>query len=126
MRGFSDRVIAFVLACGLLAAGMTPARPGPYEDALAHFTEDSFDQTIEGVSGIVASGNALAVTVIGALQEGGCYSIRRASAFSSARSPTACWTPRPGNISPAMRLRTFRQCGSTTACAASSRRRSGA
>jgi urea transport system permease protein len=70
MRGFSDRVIAFVLACGLLAAGMTSARPGPYEDALLHFTEDSFDQTIEGVSGMVASGNALTVTVIGALQEG--------------------------------------------------------
>ena len=70
MRGFSDRVIALVLACMLLAAGMTAARSGPYEDALAHFTEDSFDQTIEGVSGIVASGNALAVAVIGALQEG--------------------------------------------------------
>ena len=70
MRGFSDHVIALVLACMLLAAGMTAARSGPYEDALAHFTENSFDRTIEGVSGIVASGNALAVAVIGALQEG--------------------------------------------------------
>src|SRR5262249_39842315 len=48
----------------------TAARAGAYEDALEHFTADSFDDTIEGINGVVASGNPLAATVIGALQEG--------------------------------------------------------
>jgi urea transport system permease protein len=78
MRSFSDRfvalvpalVLSLVLALGLLAAGATPARAGPYEDALQRFTADGFSDTIEGVNGVVASGNPLAATVIGALQEG--------------------------------------------------------
>ena len=70
MPAFGDRFIALVLALGVLAAVITPARAGPYEDALAHFTADSFDQTIEGINAVAASGNALAAPVIRALQEG--------------------------------------------------------
>jgi urea transport system permease protein len=70
MRSFRGRCISLVLALGLLAGWMPPARAEPYHDAIAHFTADSFDQTIEGVNATAASGNALAVTVIGALQEG--------------------------------------------------------
>src|SRR5712692_9394820 len=70
MRGFGDRFIALVLALGLLAALTTGVRAGPYEDALARFTADSFDDTIEGINGVAASGNALAATVVAALQEG--------------------------------------------------------
>ena len=54
----------------MLAALLTGARAGPYEDALLRFTADSFDETIEGINGVAASGNPLAATVIGALQDG--------------------------------------------------------
>jgi urea transport system permease protein len=74
MRVFSDRFIALVpallLSLGVLAAAMTAARAGPYEDALLLFTADSFADTTEGINGVVASGNPLAATVIEALQEG--------------------------------------------------------
>jgi urea transport system permease protein len=70
MRSFCDRFIALVLALGMLAAAMTGAQAGPYEDALSRFTADSFDETIEGINGVAASGNALAAPVISALQEG--------------------------------------------------------
>ncbi len=49
---------------------MTGARAGPYEDGLLRFTADSFDETIEGINAVAASGNALAAQIIGALQEG--------------------------------------------------------
>ena len=70
MRAFSDRFIALVCALGVLAAVMTAARAGPYEDGLLRFTADSFDDTIEGINAVATSGNPLAASVIGALQEG--------------------------------------------------------
>jgi urea transport system permease protein len=70
MCAFSDRFAAFVLALGVLVALLTCARAGPYEDALLRFTADSFNETIEGVGGVAASGSPLAAIVIGALQEG--------------------------------------------------------
>jgi len=70
MRAFSDRFIALVCALGVLAALMTAARAGPYEDGLLRFTADSFDDTIEGINAVATSGNPLAASVIGALQEG--------------------------------------------------------
>src|SRR5499425_867230 len=70
MRAFSDRFIALVCALGVLAAVMTAARAGSYEDGLLRFTADSFDDTIEGINAVATSGNALAAAVIGALQEG--------------------------------------------------------
>jgi urea transport system permease protein len=74
MRAFGDRFVALVLALtcsfGVLAAALTAANAGPYEDALLHFTTDSFSDTTDGINGVIASGNPLAATVIGALQEG--------------------------------------------------------
>src|SRR5262245_29623293 len=70
MGAFRDRFIALVCTLGFLAALKTGARAGPYEDALVHFTADSFNETIEGVNKVAASGNPLAATLIGALQEG--------------------------------------------------------
>jgi len=70
MRAFSDRFIALVCALGVLAALMTAARAGSYEDGLLRFTADSFDDTIEGINAVATSGNPLAASVIGALQEG--------------------------------------------------------
>ena len=75
MLAFNDRFIALVLAIGVLVFGLLAAltagaQAGPYEDALARFSADSFDETIEGINGVVASGNALAAPVITALQDG--------------------------------------------------------
>jgi urea transport system permease protein len=75
MPAFNDRFIALVLAIGVLVFGLlaaltVDAQAGPYEDALSRFSADSFDETIEGINGVVASGNALAAPVITALQDG--------------------------------------------------------
>ena len=75
MLAFGDRFIALVFAIGVLVSGVlavltTGAQAGPYEDALSRFSADSFDQTIEGINEVVASGNALAAPVSTALQEG--------------------------------------------------------
>jgi urea transport system permease protein len=70
MRAFSDRLIALVFVVAALAAVVTAARAGPYEDGLLRFTADSFDETIEGINAVATSGNALAAQIIGALQEG--------------------------------------------------------
>jgi urea transport system permease protein len=70
MRALGDRFMALVLALGLFAVSMTGSRAEPYTDALLHFTADSFDQTIDGINAVAASGNPLAATVIAALQEG--------------------------------------------------------
>ena len=75
MPAFNDRFIALVLAIGVLVFGLLAAltagaQAGPYEDALARFSADSFDETIEGINGVVTSGNALAAPVITALQDG--------------------------------------------------------
>ena len=75
MPAFNDRFIALVLVIGVLVFGLLAAltagaQAGPYEDALSRFSADSFDETIEGINGVVASGNALAAPVITALQDG--------------------------------------------------------
>ena len=75
MLAFNDRFIALVLAIGVLVFGLlaaltVDAQAGPYEDALSRFSADSFDETIEGINGVVTSGNALAAPVITALQDG--------------------------------------------------------
>ena len=75
MLAFSDRFIALVLAIGVLVFGLLAsltagAQAGPYEDALSRFSADSFDETIEGINGVVTSGNVLAAPVITALQDG--------------------------------------------------------
>ena len=75
MLAFGDRFIALAFAIGVLVSGVlaaltTGAQAGPYEDAVSRFSADSFDQTIEGINEVVASGNALAAPVITALQEG--------------------------------------------------------
>jgi urea transport system permease protein len=69
MRVFYDRVIAFAFILGFLVVGASQAYAGPYEDALAGFTTDEFDDTINSVNAVVASGNPLAATLIEALQD---------------------------------------------------------
>ena len=70
MVAFRDRLMALVLVLGMLAVLVTGTQAGPYEDAIARFTADSFDETIEAINGVAASGNPLAATIIEALQDG--------------------------------------------------------
>src|SRR5262249_199067 len=62
-------LLALVFALSVLCAAASAARADAYEDALAHFLADSFDDTIEGISAVAASGHALAEKVLGALQD---------------------------------------------------------
>jgi urea transport system permease protein len=62
--------MALVVALGVLAVLVTATQAGPYEDAVARFTADSFDETIEAINGVAASGNPRAATIIEALQDG--------------------------------------------------------
>ena len=70
MSALYDRVVALVVAIGLLIAGGVAANAQSYEEALAKFTADSFSDTDDGISAVAASGNPLAVKVIEALQDG--------------------------------------------------------
>ena len=68
MRAFCERLLALVFALSVLCVAANAARADAYEDALAHFLADSFDDTIEGVNAVAASGHPLAEKVLGALQ----------------------------------------------------------
>src|SRR5215471_15786926 len=68
MRAFCERLLALVFALSVLCVGASAARADAYEDALAHFLADSFDDTIEGINAVAASGHPLAEKVLGALQ----------------------------------------------------------
>src|SRR5215470_3918050 len=70
MRAFCERLLALVFALSILGDAVSAARADAYEDALAHFLADSFDDTIEGINAVAASGHPLAETVIVALQSG--------------------------------------------------------
>ena len=68
MRNFCERLLALVFALSVVCVAASAARADAYEDALAHFLADSFDDTIEGVNAVAASGHPLAEKVLGALQ----------------------------------------------------------
>jgi urea transport system permease protein len=78
MSGLRDCLIALVVALSLLVLGGLDAKTQGnaqgnnqgYEDALAGFTTDTFDDTDIAITAVAASGNALAIVVIRALQEG--------------------------------------------------------
>jgi urea transport system permease protein len=68
MRSFHSRMVALVYALGFVLAAATMAHAGPYEDALAGFTEGSLSDTGDAINRVVASGNPLAAKVLAALQ----------------------------------------------------------
>jgi urea transport system permease protein len=70
MRAFHTCWTALLCALCVLTALVCAAHAGPYEDALAHFTTDSFADTTDGINGVAVSGNPLAESVIVALQDG--------------------------------------------------------
>ena len=70
MCRFCDRILALVFALGMLVAAAAPVHAGPYEDALPKFTTDEFDDTIDAINEVAASGNPLGAQVIQALKDG--------------------------------------------------------
>jgi urea transport system permease protein len=70
MLGLCSRLLALILALGILAELPTAAHAGPYEDALSRFVTNDFGDTTEAINGVAASGSPLAAEVIEALQDG--------------------------------------------------------
>lgn len=64
------RALMMALTCFACATLPETAKAGPFEDAVAKFANDTFSDTEAAVSVIAGSGNAQAVAIIGALQEG--------------------------------------------------------
>jgi urea transport system permease protein len=69
MCGFYNRVAALVFALGIVLAAGGSALAGPYEDALAGFTEDSLSETGEAIAKVAASGSPLAASLLEALKD---------------------------------------------------------
>jgi len=69
MRVFSGRLIALVLAIGLLIVGTGRGHADAYADALASFTTDDFSDTADAIGKVATSGNPLAALLIEALQD---------------------------------------------------------
>jgi urea transport system permease protein len=70
MRTFCERLLALVFALSVVCVAASAARADAYEDALAHFLADSFDDTIQGINAVAASGHPLAEKVLGELRAG--------------------------------------------------------
>jgi urea transport system permease protein len=74
MRACYERCAALVVSLGLvlalLLAGALAANAESYEEALAKFATDSYNETDAAVAAVAASGNPLAAQVIEALQDG--------------------------------------------------------
>jgi hypothetical protein len=92
MRVLPDRLVALLFASAIAltapalptfaqstpaaeqSAPATPAETAPapagLAGALAHFLEDDFDETDAGITGVAASGDPRAVTIIEALADG--------------------------------------------------------
>jgi urea transport system permease protein len=105
LRGFASRVfVVFILAVAAL-----PARAASFEDALAGFTSDSFGDTATAVEAVVASGNPLAVEILGAMEDGRLlfsatdkkvlYKDKSGKLFDAATGAAFAQTP-PSDLSP--------------------------
>ena len=69
MHGFHDRALALVLAVGLLLFGAAFANAGPYEDALAGLTTNSFGDTADAIEALTASGDPRTGPILEALKD---------------------------------------------------------
>src|SRR6185503_6927725 len=69
MRVLNGRLIALVLALGLMLSAM-PAYAQSFGDTLAKFTTDDFGDTEEAVVAVAASGDKMAAPVVFALRDG--------------------------------------------------------
>ncbi len=69
MRNFHGRMVALVCALGFVIASAAMAHDGPYEDALAGFTEGSLSDTGDAINKVVASGDPRAANLLTALED---------------------------------------------------------
>jgi urea transport system permease protein len=69
MRFSRACLVALLLAFGL-ALGYGTAHAASFDEALAHFTADDFDETLTGIQEVAASGDPRAEIIIRALQNG--------------------------------------------------------
>ena len=69
MHGFHDRALALLFAIGLLLFGTAFTNAGPYEDALAGFTADSFGDTADAIEALTASGDPRTGPILEALKD---------------------------------------------------------
>jgi urea transport system permease protein len=69
MRRFYDRFVAFIFAVALMLVGNACANAGPYEDALAGFTTDSFADTADAIDALAASGDPRTGALLEALKD---------------------------------------------------------
>jgi urea transport system permease protein len=93
----------------MLAVAALPARAASFEDALAGFTADSFGDTATAVETVVASGNPLAVEILGAMEDGRLlfsaadkkvlYKDKSGKLFDGATGAAFAQTP-PSDLSP--------------------------
>src|SRR5262249_18293954 len=94
MRTFCERLLALVFALSVVCVAANAARADAYEDGLAHFLADSFDDTIQGINAVAQSDHPLAEKVIVALQAGRLLSgAKQKGVFS--RADTARLSPPP-------------------------------
>lgn len=70
MRDWYERCRALVISLILLSASTLNVAAQSYQDALAKFAADSFNDTDAAIAGVAGSGNAAAVDIIEALQDG--------------------------------------------------------
>ena len=70
MREFCARVAVLLLSIWMLALASPSAIAQSYEQALAGFATDTFGDTDAAITAVAASGNPLAITIIGAVQDG--------------------------------------------------------
>ena len=66
----SDGLRAALLAIVLTVIAIVPSMAEPFEDAVSQFANDSFSDTEAAVGALATSGNAQALPIIAALQEG--------------------------------------------------------
>ena len=69
MHGFNDRALALLFAIGLLLFGTAFAGAGPYEDAVAGLTTDSFGDTADAIEALTASSDPRTSPLLEALKE---------------------------------------------------------
>src|SRR4051812_29222317 len=69
MTGLCGRLVALVIALGLLLVSPMGANAQSFDNALAGFTSDSFNDTDAASAAVAASGNSRALAIIQALQE---------------------------------------------------------
>jgi urea transport system permease protein len=62
-----------LLAIALISAFAMPAFAGPFEDAVAQFSEATFADSEQAVAKLAVTGNPMAATIINALQDGRLY-----------------------------------------------------